>query len=262
MKLVRLFLSGVLGVLLLGGGFPASAEDRAFLQLERSALDIAQRLDDVVGEVQGIERGLEGPAKDLRNLVTIYKTTCGSDVDDPGCADLLERTRLAYVEILDTLGPALPELRHDVTKLSHRLQDDLYPAVARPTPQQLYREIQSSVEMPTPGSDMPLSASLKQLADLLGGYGRSGMHHVLEATLATQADLLTSTRLIQLLEVLVARERIVVARPHAWGKRDSGGFVKTMALVRDLFGLDTGVHQDPPPNRLEGQGNGWVSTAS
>jgi hypothetical protein len=215
------------GLLLLAAGLGVARE----VPINPITGDVRDKIRESVKLVNDVDQQVAPKVKELEKVFQLYKPCIGRE-EDRGCVQLKEQISQKYGEVLESLGEALPKIRHTIQTTAAGLGESIEAKTRRKDIHDLYENISSKPA--TPKIRGPLSKKLSQLLAALGG---SSNMSILEVSLQTQADLISASDTVEFLESKVSQLTLMVELGQELPIL-SQEMASVMKGVAELFGYD------------------------
>ena len=217
----------IVASLLLSAGMAVARE----VPINPITSDVKDKIRESVKLVNGVDEQVAPKVKELEKIFQLYKPCIGRE-EDRGCVQLKDQISEKYGEVLESLGDALPKIRHTIQTTASGLGESIEAKTRRKDVRELYENI--STKPAPPQVRGPLSKKLSQLLEALGG---SSNMSILEMSLQTQADLISASDTVEFLESKVSQMTLMVELGQELPIL-SQEMASVMKGVAELFGYD------------------------
>lgn len=211
--------------------------------------EVKDRLRESIKLVSTVEDKMAPSVTDLEKIMKSYEP-CKSKEKDRGCVEIKKQLGEKYKEVLDALGEQIPKVKSAVNSTADNLGLSIRNKTRRKEVRQLWEEVAKKKSIPRPKRDKPLS---KKLYTLLEALGPGSNMSILELSLQTQADLITSAEIIEYIEARVQHLSMIVDMGQELPIM-SEEMAAVMQGVSELFGFDMNFAPEIPETPVQAEG--------
>jgi len=195
--------------------------------------NVKNKIKESTRILSDVEDRMAPKVNEMEKMFKFYKQSCEGKDDDRGCVEIKTQIGQKYGDVLRTMEQALPKLKQSLSSSARELSHSIKKQTRGRDVNELYRDVAKKGSLPR-----ARGALSKRLLGLLNAVGKSGSNvSLLELSLRTEADLISSTQILDYLEAEISRQIMMIDVSQGLPVL-SPEMVGVMNSVSGLFGFD------------------------